>query len=344
VAEIVKIWVLKPDRSLRTMVGMSLRRIVAVVFPGFQVLDATGPLEVFSVASRMLPAGDGYGIELVAADGGPVVSSSGIELSARRAGTVRGPIDTLLVAGGLGVAEARDDRGLVEWIRRSSARSRRVVSVCTGAFLLADAGLLDGRRVTTHWSSCDLLARQHPALDVDPDPIYIDHGDVATSAGVTAGMDLALALVEDDHGRALALEVARWLVMFLKRPGGQSQFSGHLRDQQAARPVLADLQGWLADHLADDLSVAAMARQTGMSVRTFARAFRAEVGETPAAYVARLRVEAARRWLEDGGRSIPEIARTNGFGTVETMYRVFQRAVGVPPGEYRRTFGRAASA
>jgi len=318
--------------------------VVAVVFPGFQVLDAAGPLEVFSAATRLSPDGGGYASELASVTGGPVRSSSGIEMKTRAASGLRGPIDTLLVAGGVGTAAARRDRALVTWIGRAARHSRRVVSVCTGAFLLAEAGLLDGRRVTTHWAWCEALGRLHPSLEVDPEPIFVDHGDVATSAGVTAGMDLALALVEADLGRDVALEVARWLVMFVKRPGGQAQFSAHLRDQLAARPALADLQGWLADHLGEDLSVAALADRAGMSVRTFARAFRAEVGETPAVYVARLRVEAARRRLEDDEGSIAEIARGCGFGTVETMYRAFERVVHVAPGEYRRTFGRRVTA
>jgi transcriptional regulator GlxA family with amidase domain len=322
---------------------MGARRVVVVVFPDFQMLDATGPLEVFSAATQLGIAGDGYRGELVTVEGGLVRSSSGLLVQTRGVRTVRGPIDTLVVAGGLGAADARRDQSLVEWIRRASERSRRVVSVCTGAFLLAEAGLLDGRRVTTHWAYCEALGRAYPSLVVDSDPIYVDHGDVATSAGVTAGMDLALALVEDDHGPGLALEVARWLVMFLKRPGGQSQFSGHLQDQLASRPALAQLQGWLADHLAADLTVAAMARRAGMSVRTFSRVFRAEVGETPASYVERLRVETARRWLEDTDRSVVEIARACGLGTVETMYRAFQRVVRVTPGEYRRRFTHGAA-
>ncbi len=320
-----------------------LRRVVAVVFPGFQSLDATGPLEVFATATRLLPPGEGYRVELASVAGGLVAASSGIEVRTRRLASVRGPLDTVVVAGGLGAADARRDRALVDWVARARRRSRRVASVCTGAFVLAETGLLDGCRVTTHWAWCDALARAFPALEVDAEPIFVDHGDLATSAGVTAGMDLALAMVEQDHGRALALEVARWLVLFLKRPGGQAQFSGHLRDQQASRPALADLQAWLADHLAEDLSVVAMAERAGMSVRTFSRSFRHEVGETPAAYVLRLRVEAARRWLEDGDRPIPDIARLCGFGTVETLYRVFNRTVHVAPGDYRRRFARRAA-
>ncbi|HTZ07758.1 MAG TPA: GlxA family transcriptional regulator [Acidimicrobiales bacterium] len=318
---------------------MRPRPVVAVVFPQFQMLDAAGPLEVFATATRLLPEGHGYTVGVVAPEPGPVRSSSGMALEARGLGSVRGPLDTLLVAGGLGAMTARDDPVLVGWLRRRAARSRRVVSVCTGAFLLAEAGLLDGRPVTTHWAWCTALQREYPALVVDADPIFVRHGEVATSAGVTAGMDLALSLVEEDHGAALALEVARWLVLFLKRPGGQAQFSGHLRAQLASRPALAELQGWMADHLDADLSVAALARRAGMGTRTLARTFKAEVGSTPAAYVEHLRVETARRWLEEGERSTAMIARAAGFGTVETMYRAFQRVVGVPPGEYRQRFG-----
>lgn len=319
---------------------MALRRVVAVVYPRFQVLDAVGPLEVFSAATLLLPEGAGYALGLVAPTPGPVPSSSGIVLEARGLRSVRGPIDTLVVAGGVGVAQARRDGALVGWIGRSAARARRATSVCTGAFLLAEAGVLAGRRVTTHWAWCAALGREFPDVEVDPDPIFVRDGHVATSAGVTAGMDLALALVEEDHGAATALEVARRLVMFVKRPGGQSQFSGHLRAQLAARPALAELQGWMADHLDADLSVAALARRASMSVRTFARSFKQEVGTTPATFVERLRVETARRWLEEGVLPIAEVARTSGFGSTETMYRVFQRAVGVAPGEYRRRFAR----
>jgi transcriptional regulator GlxA family with amidase domain len=339
------------------------RRVVGVVFPGFQVLDATGPLEVFSVASRLLTGdrdprrpsaaralragdhfSDAYRVELVSSRGGLVSSSSGISVDTGAAAGVRGPIDTLVVAGGLGVGEAVADRDLITWIGRTARRARRVTSVCTGAFLLAEAGLLDGARVTTHWASCTALGRAYPTVDVDPDPIFVRLGKLATSAGVTSGMDLALALVEEDHGCDVALEAARWLVVFLKRPGGQSQFSGHLRNQLAARPALADLQGWLADHLAEDLTVAALARRAGMHPRTFSRVFRAEVGTTPASYVEGLRLESARHLLEGSERSMRDVARVSGFGTTETMYRAFQRAMRVTPGEYRRRFAPAATA
>src|SRR4051812_36451762 len=319
---------------------MAARRIVAVVYPNVQVLDVTGPLEVFAMADRLAGAGPGatYRIEVVSAAGGLTPTTSGIALDTIAIRECRGAIDTLVVAGGMGTADAIANRELVDWIRRAAGRSRRVTSVCSGAFLLAAAGLLDGRRATTHWSACDLLARHYPAIDVDPDPIFVRDGNVSTSAGVTTGMDLALALVEEDHGPALALDVARQLVLFLKRPGSQSQFSGHLSAQLASREPLRDLQGWLADHLDEDLTVPALAARVSMSTRSFARAFRAETGATPADYVERLRVDAARQWLAMSDRSIPDIARSCGFGTTETMYRAFQRTVRVTPAAYRRRF------
>jgi len=322
---------------------MGLRRVVAVVFPDVQMLDVTGPVEVFSMATRLLDrAGHGYRTEIVSNGGGPVRASSGIELGTAPLDRGRGAIDTLVVAGGRGTRDAVRDASLVNWIRRAASRSARVTSVCSGAFLLGEAGLLDGRRATTHWEQCERLARRYPAVAVDPDPIFVQDGNVYTSAGVTAGMDLALALVEDDHGPALALEVARQLVLFMKRPGSQSQFSGHLTAQLADRQPLRELQGWLSDHLDEDLSVGALATRVNMSTRTFARAFKAEVGTTPADYVERLRVGAARHWLETTDRAVADIARGCGFGTTETMYRAFNRAVRVSPIEYRRRFRASA--
>jgi transcriptional regulator GlxA family with amidase domain len=214
--------------------------------------------------------------------------------------------------------------------------------VCSGAFVLAAAGLLAGRRATTHWSVCDLLARRHPDVEVDGDRIYVRDGHVWTSAGVTAGMDLALALVEDDHGGALALDVARQLVLFTQRSGGQSQFSAQLSLRRTEREPLRAVLAHVAEHLDDDLSVPALARRAAMSARTFARAFRSEVGTTPGAFVQATRIEAARRLLESTDRSTAEVARTCGFGTVETMYRAFGRTVGTTPGQYRRHFAVSA--
>ena len=218
-----------------------------------------------------------------------------------------------------------------------------MASVCTGAFLLARAGLLEGRRATTHWSACAQLASRYPGVEVDPDPIFVRHGPVITSAGVTAGMDLALALVEEDLGRELALEVARWLVLFVKRPGGQAQFSAALAAQAAGREPLRELQDWIPGHLEADLSVPALARRACMSERNFARAFRHETGLTPAAYVELTRVERARMELESGELPVEVVARRAGFGTVETMRRAFRRRVGVSPADYRQRFRRSAA-
>jgi transcriptional regulator GlxA family with amidase domain len=316
------------------MAGM---RIVAVVFPDVQSLDVTGPTEVFSIAQRLGHAP--YEIELVASSAAPVRASSGLRLVPDRAvSACRGPIDTLVVAGGLGTAAARRDERLVAWLRDAAGRSRRVASVCTGAFLLAKAGLLDGRRATTHWDSCAALRRNHPEVTVEPDPIFVrDHG-IYTSAGVTAGIDLALALVEEDAGRDAALEVARQLVVFVQRPGGQAQFSAQLAHPPARRPALRELQAWLPEHLEEDLSVETLAERAFMSPRNFARAFRREVGVTPAAYVASLRVERARLELEAGDAAVEVVARRCGFGTVETMRRSFRRRLHTSPAEYRDRF------
>ena len=314
-----------------------MRRVVIVAFPGVQSLDVTGPTEVFAHADRLV--GGAYDVELVAAEAAPLRTSSGLRLVPERAiGACRGPIDTLVVAGGTGTADALRDERLIDWLRSAAPRSRRVTSVCTGAFLLARAGLLDGRRATTHWAFCAELARRHPEVHVEPDPIFVRDGHVATSAGVTAGIDLALALVEEDLGAGTALEVARWLVLFLKRPGGQSQFSAGLAAQAAEREPLRELQAWIAGNLHADLSVAALAERAFMSPRNFARAFRREVGMTPAAYVESVRVERARLALEGGDHPVDEIARSCGFGTVETMRRAFRRRVNVSPSEYRTRF------
>ena len=321
------------------------RRIVILAFPGVQPLDVVGPAEVFSAADGVVAGergglGRAYEIEVVAQSAEPIMTRTGGYGLAplKTTAQVRGPIDTLVVAGGWGVQEAVQDAGLIRWIRSAARRSRRVTSVCSGSFLLAGAGLLEGKRATTHWSSCAELARRHPEVDVDPNPIFVHDGDVWTSAGVTSGMDLALALVEDDLGREVALEVARWLVLFLQRPGGQAQFSSHLQSQLAERMPLRELQGWFADNLDGDLRVEALAERAAMSPRNFARAFRREIGMTPAAYVTELRVESARQRLESGAEPIDQVAVGCGFGTPETMRRAFSRRVGVAPAEYRNRF------
>jgi transcriptional regulator GlxA family with amidase domain len=318
-----------------------MRRVVIVVYPNVQTLDVTGPAEVFRAAGLIRPPG--YDVTIAAPEAGPLRTSTVALVPDARLDECGGQIDTLIVAGGTGARRAEEDSALVVWIAAAAQRSRRVASVCTGAFLLAKGGLLDGRRATTHWASCGELAARYPAVNVEPEPIFVRDGDVATSAGVTAGMDLALALVEEDLGRDVALEVARHLVVFLQRPGGQAQFSAQLAAQTADRAPLRELQAWIPDHLDEDLSVPALARRACMSERNFARAFRRETGRTPGAYVEAARVERARIALESGDLPVEAIARQAGFGTVETMRRAFRRQVGVSPIEYRTRFRRHAA-
>ena len=321
------------------------RRVVILAFPGVQPLDVIGPAEVFAGADA-LSGGDAYSVEVVARDASPIaVRGGGYSLLPKlTTAGCRGPIDTLVVAGGVGVREAERDVGLIRWIRSAARRSRRVTSVCSGSFLLARAGLLAGKTVTTHWASTEELARLHPELKVDPNPIFVRDGDVWTSAGVTSGMDLSLALVEEDLGREIAVEIARWLVLFLQRPGGQAQFSSHLSAQVAERRPLRELQSWIADNLDADLRVETLAERAAMSPRNFARFFRREIGMTPAAYVEQLRVERARQLLEDSADPLELISTNCGFGTPETMRRAFARRVGAPPAQYRARFRRAPDA
>jgi transcriptional regulator GlxA family with amidase domain len=333
--------------SLRTSVwwrtlARVTRGVAIVAFPGVQLLDVAGPLEVFAVAEEQRPGS--YAVEVVTIDGEPVRTSSGLGVAPHRSlrAAAAEPPDTLVVAGGDGTAEALADRRLVDWLAAHGSGPRRLASVCSGAFLLAEAGLLDGRRATTHWGACTLLARRYPAVTVDPDAIYVRDGAVATSAGITAGMDLALALVEEDHGRALALAVARWLVLFVRRPGGQSQFSSQLAAQTAERAPLRDVQAWIHDHPEADLSVTALAQRVAVSPRHFARLFTRETGVTPAVYVERARVEVARRLLEETGLGLDGVARSAGFGSVETLRRAFHRTLGVAPSDYRARFRMAA--
>lgn len=305
--------------------------MLIALFDGVQSLDVTGPLEAFA------HAGDAYEITTASLGGHNVTTSSNLTIApAADLRDLTGETDLLLVPGGPGAR--RRDPALVRWLAAHAARARRIASVCTGAFLLAEAGLLTGRRVTTHWAHSAELAAQYPDLTVDPDPIFVRSGDVITSAGITAGIDLALALVEDDLGRDAALDVARQLVVFLRRPGSQSQFSAQLSVQVADRAPLRDVQHWIAEHPAADLSVHTLATRASLSPRQFARAFAAEVGMPPGRYVDRARLEAARRRLEDTASGVEETARACGYGTAEAMRRAFVRALGVSPAEYRRRF------
>jgi transcriptional regulator GlxA family with amidase domain len=326
---------------------MSRKRVGILIFPDVEVLDFCGPFEVFSVTRlneelrREEPSP--FEVLVVAEQAGTVTTTGGMKVTPHHTIDTCPPLDILVVPGGWGTrAEIKNTR-LVEWIKARAAQVETLTSVCTGSMLLGQAGLLDGRHATTHWASCADLAERYPAVTVEPDPIFVRDGNVATSAGVTAGMDLALALVEEDLGRDTALEAARWLVLFLKRPGGQAQFSAQLAAQTADRAPLRELQAWIPDHLGEDLSVPALARRAQMSDRNFARAFRRETGMTPAAYVEAARVESARIALESGELPVESVARQAGFGTVETLRRAFRRRVGVSPVDYRSRFRRHAA-
>lgn len=322
------------------------RRIAILLYPGVQSLDVTGPLEVFSAACEALSArgaGDpGYEVTTIARSPRPVRASSGLRLVPD--GPLPGAgqqIDTLIVPGGRGREQAVGDETLIRWLAHAPAVCRRVAAVCTGSYLLAAAGLLDGRRATTHWAFAGRLAREYPSVDVDPDPIFIRDGALWTSAGVTAGIDMSLAMVEEDLDREIALLIARHLVMFLRRPGNQSQFSATLHAQEPRAEPLREIQREVLEDVAGEHTVEAMAARAHMSSRHFARAFRAQTGTTPARYVESVRLEAARRRLEESGEPIAAIAQSCGFGTAETMRRCFLRALRVGPSEYRRRFQAA---
>lgn len=323
------------------MVTMTPRRtqrrtVLIVLFDEVQSLDFTGPAEVFDGARQWTGDPATYRVHTATLDGGPVRTSSGLRVTPDSALHDAPAAHTLLVPGGEGTRTP--DPRLVTWLREHAPRAERVVSVCTGSFLLAAAGLLEGRRATTHWAFCAALAARFPSVRVEPDPIYVRDGNVVTSAGVTAGIDLALALVEDDLGREPALAVARNLVVFLRRPGNQTQFSAPLAAQTASRPRLRDVQHWIVENPAADLSVEALAARADLSPRHFARAFHSETGMTPGRYVDRVRLEAARRQLEDTGDGVEEVSRACGYGTPEAMRRAFVRSLGTSPAEYRRRF------
>jgi len=317
-----------------------IRVIEVLTYPAVQLLDVTGPVQVFATANDLVVRDGGappYVLKVVAQGGGGVTASAGVTLAAGPLTQLGEALDTLLVAGGEGVAAAAENLVLVDWVRRRAAEARRAASVCTGAFLLAAAGVLDGRRAATHWMYCARLAQSFPAVRVEPDPIFVCDGPVWTSAGVTAGIDLALALVEDDLGRSVALAVARYLVVFLKRPGGQAQFSTTLA-LQVAEEKFGALHEWINGHLDDDLSLAVLADQAGMSERSFSRHYAEAAGQTPARAIERLRVEAARRMLSESRTPVKRIAQRCGFGSEETMRRGFLRVLAVTPQDYRSRF------
>lgn len=321
---------------------MAPRRVVVVAMPCAEVVDVAGVLDIlYAVNERLERAGaadQGYAVEVVSPV--PTVCAwPGLRLVAERSyRPVRGPIDTLIVTGIDRPDDARRDPDLIRWLARTGPRARRIAGLCTGTFVLAEAGLLEGRSATTHWAFCDELARRYPGITVKGDPIYVRDGSIYTSAGATAGIDLVLALVEQDLGRRLALAVAQWMVVFLKRPGGQAQFSTQLSTQMAEHEPLRDLQSWILEHPGADLSVDALARRVSMSPRNFFRVFVRQVGITPGRFVEHVRVEAARRLLEESSRSVSAVAAACGFGNPETMRVAFRRTLGVSPNGYRSRF------
>jgi transcriptional regulator GlxA family with amidase domain len=319
------------------------RRIVFAGYEGVSLLDLAGPLEAFRVASVLVgPRGPGatYQCSVVSVRGGPVQTADGVELVTESVGSLsRKPIDTLVVPGAFAVDDVTLDRALVRWVRGRAASCRRVCSVCVGSFLLAAAGLLDGRRAATHWMHAPLLATRYPTVIVEPDAIYVRDGTVWSSAGVTTGIDLALALIEEDAGREVAMNVARILVVYLKRAGGQSQYSALLAAQaESESEPFSELERWIAEHLEGDLRIDALAERMHMSPRNFARAYVAKRGRTPAKAVEAIRVDAARRRLEETDERIESIAERCGFSSEEQMRCAFVRILRVPPREYRKRF------
>src|SRR6202522_1739441 len=317
-----------------------VRVVELLAFPLVQLLDVTGPVQVFASANDVVRKSGGrppYELKVVAQSGAQVTTTAGLKLSTQSLPREGAAVDTLMVAGGRGVEAAAADPVIIDWVQLRAKRARRIASVCTGAFLLAASGLLDGRRAATHWSYCAELARRFPKVRVETDPIFVHDGPVWSSAGVTAGIDLALALVEEDLGPTLALAVARYLVVFMKRRGGQAQFSTALSLQMAGDEFAA-LHEWINNHLADDLPLPVLADQAGMSERSFSRHYAEATGLTPARAIERLRVEAARRLLSESGLPVKRISQRCGFGSEETMRRSFLRLLAVTPQDYRSRF------
>jgi transcriptional regulator GlxA family with amidase domain len=320
---------------------ISGRAIAILGISPVRPLDLIGPAEVFMEANRLRGNAFYRVTFLSGAKDTTILSPLALLFSAGSSYLDNNSaFDTLLVAGGEGARGPKHDSDLLNWVKRQAVVFRRFGSVCTGAMVLAAAGLLNGKRATTHWHWCDELATRYPQVNVERNPIFIKDGNCYTSAGVTAGIDLALALVEEDLGRELALRVAQMMVVFLRRPGGQSQFSATLAAQKTERNGLAELLAWLPEHLNSDLSIKVMARTAAMSPRNFSRAFKEAVGSTPAQHLEALRVEAGRRLLETSNLSQAEIAERIGVNNTETLRRLFRRQLHVTPGDYRRTFGK----
>ena len=313
------------------------RTVVVLGFPGIQAMDVVGPFDVFTGASLLVK--DAYEVMLASAGGQPVSTGTGLGFVTVPLPDPDEPVDTVLLPGGVGVDDARADADVMAWLKAVAPNARRVVSVCTGAFLAAEAGLLDGCRATTHWAWARHLQEEFPAVKVDADPIFVRSSErVWTAAGVAAGIDLALSLIEDDHGTDVAQTVARWMVIYLRRPGGQTQFATPVWMPRARRTPIRDVQEAIEAEPGAAHSVPELARKAAMSPRHFTRVFTDEVGEAPGAYVERIRTDAARRQLEETDDTVVAIAARCGFGTAETMRRNFIRRIGVSPDQYRRTF------
>ena len=316
-------------------------KIVILAPQGVQSLDVVGPAEVFWEAARRLGDPNAYHVQVMGVSDEPIRGTGALRfLPDRTIHDPDEPIDTLLVAGDPSFQEL--EPAVTQWLARRAPETRRYGSICTGAFLLAGAGLLEGKRVTTHWECADKLRQDYPGLSIDPDQIFIREGQLSTAAGVTSGIDLALALVEEDYGRDIALIVARYMVVFLKRPGGQSQFSAHLTAQIADKGPIQSIAEHILTHLRSDLSVDLLAGRANMSTRNFSRVFLRDIGVTPADFVEAARLDAARRMLQDSEMPLQRIADRCGFADVHSMRRVFQRKLGVGPTDYRATFQTSA--
>ena len=321
------------------------KRVVIVIYPGVTLLDAAGPAQVFSGANDALSRSDKaplYDLVLTSPKGGDIRTDTGIILKTLSTQSAAGDaIDTLIISGGVGVFDLLEEQRFLRWVRDCHGDCRRLATTCMGAFVTAKAGLLEGQRVATHWRYTERLQCEHPETAVEKDPLFVRSGKIWSAAGVTAGIDLALAMVEEDLGHGIAMEVAKALVVFFKRPGGQSQFSNVLVAQSDdGEGTFAALHAWIAENLQADLRVEALAERTAMSPRSFARRYRAQTGQTPAKAVERIRVDAAARLLAEGERGIAEVAQRTGFFDEQRLRRAFQRHLGVSPRDYRETFGR----
>lgn len=333
------------EQAMSASASVSLQRhIVVLVYPDVMAMDVCGPMEAFAMANFVANQSL-YRLSTAAVTSDPVKTSLGFCIVPNYAlADLPGPIDTLLIAGGDGQVAASRDRTLTDWLREAAPRARRHGSICTGAFPLAASGLLDGKRATTHWAVAPLLAQDFPSTTVEVDSIFVCDGQTYTSAGISAGIDLALALIEEDHGRTFALNVARNMVVFLKRPGGQSQFSTQLQAQFSTAPAIRKAQEWALAHLSEDLSAGALAARVGMSERNFRRLFVEELRETPRDYVERIRLDEAKRLIEDTDMLGQAVAKRCGFGTVHSLRRAFVRRLGVTPQQYRARFQNANEA